>query len=256
MTRFVFFALSILLFSISTVKANESPPLLIGMPDVLPYSSPQLPHYGFYPELIEAAFTRVDISVSFVFLPFKRILKMLEAGLLVGAGSVSHKPEREAFLLYPKEPLYTDKIRVFQASTNPNRPKFRGLASLKGSTIGTFGGGFIEKELAKHKVDYESASSATQHIRMLLSGRVNFIISPELPLNYALKKDINNVAAGDILALRPAYKEDKQYLAFAKNHPDSLRVIDAFNLGLSLIKKDGTYNKIKAKYLFSNLSTE
>ncbi len=41
---------------------------------------------------------------------------------------------------------------------------------------------------------------------------------------------------------------DKHYVAFSKNYPDAIKISQEFNRGLDLVKKDGTFAKIKERY--------
>jgi len=229
-------------------NTKSKQPLIIALPDVAPYASPQLSKGGFYPELIRAAFERVNYQVEIRFLPFKRILRMLTEGQIAGAGMVSYKAEREAFLIYPKIALYEDKLRVYGLKKGAFIEPFSGLESLKGYTVGAYQGGFVEKELAKLKISYESTASIAQNVHMLIAGRVDFITTPELSLNYLLNNELKDFA-DQVIGLDPPFKSDKHFLVTSKKYPESKTIMDDFNRGLALIKADGRYDEIRQNYL-------
>ncbi len=239
------FLISSMSFAANT-KSKQ--PLIIALPDVAPYASAQLANGGFYPELIRTAFERVDYQVEIRFLPFKRILRMLTEGQIAGAGMVSYKAEREAFLIYPKIALYEDKLRVYGLKKGAFIEHFSGLESLKGYTVGAYQGGFVEKELAKLKISYESTASIAQNVHMLIAGRVDFIASPELPLSYVLNNELDRRVADKVIRLDPPFKLDKHYLAFSKFFPNTIKISADFSRGLTLIKAEGTFDKIKKRY--------
>lgn len=238
-------------FFFNESKAKQIKKLLvIGAPEAKPYASENLPNGGFYPELIREIFHRT-YNIEINYLPFKRIIGMLKLGTLAGSAIVSYKEDRARFLYYPKNELYCDKLVVYGLRNGKTLENFTGLASLRGSVIGTFRGGFIEKELAVIDVAYESVNTNEQNIKKLLLGRVDFIISPEMILRYLLKNYFSANEWIRIIGYDPPYKLDKHYVAFSKAFPSALEISKEFDRGLALIKKDGRFDKIKAKYNFS-----
>ncbi len=222
--------------------------LVIAFPETKPYASEDLPNGGFYPELIREIFHRMEYDIEIIFLPFKRIIVMLENGLLAGSAMVSYKEDRTRYLIYPENELYAVNIIVFGLKNGKTLNKFVGLESLKGSTIGTFRGGFIEKELDAIGVEYESVGTVEQSIKMLLVGRVDFIITIEMTMEYLLKQQFSADEQTAIIGYDPPYKLDKHYVAFSKAFPNALEISKDFTHGLHLIQEDGTFDKIKLKY--------
>ncbi|MCP4671832.1 MAG: transporter substrate-binding domain-containing protein [Desulfobacula sp.] len=222
--------------------------LVIGTPTAEPFAGEDLEKGGFYPELIKEIFHRTGYEVKVKFLPFKRILQMLEQGTLTGAALVSYKKDRTRFLIYPENELYVDNLKVFGLKGGKTLEKFTGPESLQGSIVGTFRGGFVEKELAGIGVTYESVSTNQQNIRKLLLGRVDFIILPEMPLKYLLKQQFTLDEQTRIIGYDPPYKVDKHFVAFSKAFPNALEISKDFTHGLYLIQEDGTFDRIKAKY--------
>ncbi len=141
--------------------------LVIGIPEEIPYASEDLPNGGLNPELIKEIFHRMECDIKIKFLPFKRIILMLEKGTLTGAAQVSYKEDRTRFLIYPENELYADTIKVFGLKNGKILEKYTGLKDLRGSTVGTFRGGFIESDLAAIQVKYESANTTKQNIKKL-----------------------------------------------------------------------------------------
>lgn len=232
----------------ATIQVSKQ--LTIGVPEAAPFASPNLANGGFYPELVQAIANKVGYDVKIIFLPFKRILRMLKAGSLSGAALVSYKAERTHFLIYPKNELYLDKIKIFGLKNGTTLEQFTNLSSLKGSTVGTFRGGFIESELLKHGIAYEPVSTVNQNIQKLLFGRVDYVLSPEIVFEYQLKQQFSLHDQQRIISYNPAYKVDKHYLTFSRAIPNAEEITDIFAHGLALIHADGTFDKIKEKYDF------
>ncbi len=241
----------LLLFFNGTKAEQLKRRLVIGTPKSDPFASEDIPNGGFYPELIKEIFHQMKYDVEIRFLPFKRIILMLENGTIAGSALVSYQEARTRFLIYPEKALYTDKLKIFGLKTGLTMAKFVGLENLKGSTVGTFRGGFVEKELAKIGVRYEPVATHEQNIGKLLSGRIDYIIAPEVTLKYLIKQQVSVDNQAKIIGYDPPYKEDKHYVAFSKAYPNALEISKDFTQGLYLIQENGTFDKIKAKYIFS-----
>ncbi len=241
-----------LLFFLSRAEAEQiKGQIVIGAPESKPFAGEVLPSGGFYPELIKEIFHRMKYDVKISFLPFKRIIMMLEDGTLAGSALISYQKDRTRFLIYPENALYVDKIKIFGLKTGKTLEKFAGLESLRSSVVGTFRGGFVEQKLSVIGVKYEAVDAHEQNIGKLLLGRIDFIICPEMTLQYLLKHQFSADEQAAVVGYDPPYTLDKHYVAFSKAFPGASEISKDFTRGLHLIQEDGTFDKIKAKYVFS-----
>ncbi len=236
-------------FPINFISAQSlNSPLLIAFPEAKPYASSELVNNGFYPELIIEVFNRLNYDIEIIFLPFKRILRMLKEGTLAGAGLVSYDKNREAYLIYPDQPLYIDNINLMGLKEGGKISPFEGIKSLKGVSVGVFRGSQIESELIKNDVDYEPVETIEMSLRMLLANRIDFVISPEVMSKYLLKNRFNRSENNLIEYYQRPLKYDRHFLTFSKKMPNVKAVSFNFDRTLLSLKADGTYKKIKDKY--------
>ncbi len=247
------FALSLIfmaLFVNGVLGETSKGHIVIGTTEAMPLSGITMVNGGFYPELIKALFQRVGYTTEIKFYPFLRLMVMLKTGTIAGAATVSFRDERTRFLYYPDE-LYAIKLKVFGTKNGELLDKFTSLTDLKGYKVGTLRGSFIEKELVKYGIEFDPVSSFEQNLSKVLNKRVDFILGPEIIIRYILKNNFSVSEQNMIITYDPPYKIDKHYVAFSKKYPGAQNLVKAFNLGLQLIKDDGTYDKINARYMIS-----
>ena len=145
---------------------------------------------GLAVELVMQSAAQLGIDVKLRRMPVKRILHLLENGLLDGAIGYSYTPDRAEFLMYPRtitgvadesKQLYTLEYYLF------SRPDFgpqglgNGLAGLAQYRLGVAGGSSIAQVLDAQGIRYEAARTPEQDLAKLLSRRLDLVLGPNEP---------------------------------------------------------------------------
>ena len=145
---------------------------------------------GLAVELVMQSAAQLGIDVKLRRMPVKRILHLLEHGLLDGAIGYSYTLERAEFLMYPRtitgvadesKRLYTLEYYLF------SRPDFvpqglgNGLAGLGQYRLGVAGGSSIAQVLDAQGIRYEAARTPEQDLAKLLSRRLDLVLGPDEP---------------------------------------------------------------------------
>ena len=145
---------------------------------------------GLAVELVMQSAAQLGIDVKLRRMPVKRILHLLENGLLDGAIGYSYTPDRAEFLMYPRtitgvadesKQLYTLEYYLF------SRPDFvpqglgNGLAGLAQYRLGVAGGSSIAQVLDAQGIRYEAARTPEQDLAKLLSNRLDLVVGPDEP---------------------------------------------------------------------------
>ena len=145
---------------------------------------------GLAVELVMQSAAHLGIDVTLRRMPVKRILHLLENGLLDGAIGYSYTPDRAEFLMYPRtitgvadesKQLYTLEYYLF------SRPDFvpqglgNGLAGLAQYRLGVAGGSSIAQVLDAQGIRYEAARTPEQDLAKLLSRRLDLVLGPNEP---------------------------------------------------------------------------
>ena len=93
--------------------------------------------------------------------------------------------------------------------------------------------------------------------RKLLAKRLDFVAMSKIPALYLIKNNQHLFGAAGLITFHtPPLKENPIHLIGHKNMDDSLNIINEFNKGLELLKKDGSYNAIKKEFGFTLPKTD
>ncbi len=190
--------LSLLLLGVSTDAAEVT--LAYGEYPFAPYQMGKGPQPANPPglaiELVMQSAAALDIDVTLRRMPVKRILHLLENGLLDGAIGYSYTTDRADFLIYPRtttgdvdesKQLYTLEYYLF------SRPDFvpqglgNGLAGLAQYRLGVASGTSLAQVLDSQGIRYEAARTQEQDLAKLLSGRLDLILGPDEPTSQLIK---------------------------------------------------------------------
>lgn len=173
--------------------------------------------------------------------PFPRVMSAAQSGDIDMVATLKKTPEREAFLLFPKTPAYTNPVAVFTAKEHSF--EFKGRSDLVGLRGGitrsnVFGDGF--DEYMKQNLSIEEANSPENNFSKLGAGRLDYFITGYYAgMAHLLKR-------GDeerFEAKQPFLVESVNYLALTrKGHcADKLDAIDA---RLAVLKKSGAVDEL------------
>jgi polar amino acid transport system substrate-binding protein len=181
---------------------------------------------GVSVDYIEKVFKKIKKTVKVVPMPWDRCLHENQNGSVNGVFSVSHKDEREKYLIYPDEPLYEVSyvIAILNNSDKPwnvslwdNKKDINVLPKPIASPQGYSVTAALKKINAK--IIDDTATSDKTNFEKLRLGRVgSIVISPEV-LSLFIKE--SNME-GKVTVLQPAYKEPKKYyVAISKRYKGS-----------------------------------
>lgn len=212
-----------------------------------PFVDPEHPKGGFAPELITAAFNAADIDTKIVYQPWARMhFSVIEGSYPVSIGSLSSvKEELRDKVQFV---LIVEVRRVFFYNTKrfPKGIQFKSLEDLQRYKILTLIGGGPTQILKEAGIQIYEISQLDQGFDMLELGRGDLLttleltglkrlqqMSPEKQTAYAFTRPYSVAQAG---------------LFFSKAHQDGMFFYNKFSAGLTLIKDNGTYNRILKKH--------
>jgi len=197
-------------------------------------------------EIVLAAFEKVGVkNVKVEMFPWKRCVAMAQNKEVTAIFSLGKNPEREEYLYFPKEPINLSE-NVFFYRKGENFKYNNNLEDLKGLTIGVtagynYGKEFMESPLFKLEATIKDELS----FKKLVNNRIDMFVCDKLVAIYLLKSlDLIN----QVDYLPTPLSKINMFLGFSKTEK-SKELLEKFEKGLSIIKKDGTYDKIMSKYL-------
>ncbi|KLN61815.1 hypothetical protein WH96_05875 [Kiloniella spongiae] len=197
---------------------------------------------GFDVEVVIEAFRRVSINAKVEFMPWSRILLRTEQGKTAAALSCAKDPSRDHYIFYSKPISHMTNSYIAKQDYQGEIP--RTLRDGIGKKIVVVSGYVNELELKKAEVPYHPVLNDHAALNILLKRNIDFF--------YSGREFIKYITAGKSTGSELRYFDMPDrvplHLCFSKNWPASKFILAKFNKGLAVIKSDGTYDKIHAKY--------
>jgi polar amino acid transport system substrate-binding protein len=200
---------------------------------------------GLYPDLVRAVLTRAGVSVEIKALPWARAVLMGEKGE-AGVGGIYKNLKRLETFDY-SDSLFDEHMVVYVRKGNAF--SFNGLDDLKGKQVGVNRGWSYGEAFDKAKADgifkANDAADNVANFKKLIFGRIDCFVADELSAlmiirNHDLANQVERLA--NPLAVTPAY------VVFAKE-TGRKNLIDKFNVVLTEMKQDGSYQKLVEKFI-------
>lgn len=239
----------LLLTAPSVVWAACSKPLTVGWESWKPFmyvgENGQLT--GLDIELIQAVAKRMDCTLRFVEMPFKRHMLELENGRIDLATSVQFTAERERYALYSK-PYRESQMRLAMLSGEVANYPLTQLEQLRdrslrlGITRGYFYGPGVEALIADPgQLTIEDAISDKVNLAKLEAGRIDgFFVDPIVLASLA-------PAAGRI-ELHPLAVHSSSFHFIASSESVSVQLMQAFDEALAQLQASGELQAIVGRY--------
>lgn len=197
---------------------------------------------GFDIEVVRAAAEKSGMDVKFLNTPWEGIFNSLGQGdrdLLVSSITITDERKQTMDFSMP----YFDAQQLIAVKKDSKIAKFDDLKNLKvGVQNGTTGDEVITKLQGKDSVNVKRFESTPLALKELEGGGVDAVVAD----NGVVVHYVNNNANAQFKTISDKSFAAEQYgIAVKKGNAELLEKI---NKGLAIIKTDGTYDKIFAKY--------
>lgn len=238
----VFFA-AVLAIALVRAAAAAETVVIAAEDDWAPYSSMSADRSGvegLAPDLVRAAFKTQGVDVSFLTLPFARCMFYAQEGKVAGCFNATITDGNRDAYHWHATPLFHEGLAIFGRAESTDQ----GLREkdLEGKTVGvTIGYTYPTSFLKNDRITKVNTSSDANLLRMLVAGRVDYILLNTMPGYYRIRKD--PTVQGRI-KLVGTIRLDGFWVAFSRQHPEGRRLADVLEKGLNQIKADGTYDQL------------
>lgn len=234
-------AIFIVIYSSITLQAGsaETRTAILGVFPWEPYVSEKKDDHGMFTEIVVSALKAVGYDTTIKGYQFGRIMHYLESGDIDLSPAISPTDERKKFIdftssIYDVDMVFIYKKRSFQGSS---------IDDLKGRTGGVMTGTFWEDVLNRSGIKYETVTSQEQNVQKLITGRVDFVCMPKTIAQRIIIQLGDDPNSYEYLL----YKREGQPVGISKK--TKLRDLKTdFEKGLTIIKHNGTYDKIVSRY--------
>lgn len=199
---------------------------------------------GFAVDLVRAAWQAAGLEVELVPLPYARCMREVEAGKLAGCFDTLRDARTEDKYLWHKYHLFRARIGIYGRSDGPADPV--NVQALRGKRVGVtngydYGTAFDGDPAMLRDV----AASDLTSLRKLVAGRVDYALVYD---RVATEIAANNPTLSRSFRLRGVLLEPSLYLSFSKKYPNVGPLIARFDAGLDVIRKNGEYARIEARW--------
>lgn len=206
---------------------------------------------GLGREILDECLKNQKRTLEFKFYPIARMFEYLKNGKL-DLNILSHVAERESYVQYGKEVVFSESYHAFAPSSKKFSAKQQEdldtlrMGHLVGLTTTQAFDAYVEKR--KQKKSLTSVMTPEAGFDMLLSGRIDVFVETRETFLW-LKKE--NPRLGNIVELELPIKDADYFVAQSKLSPrfaDKPLYVESIDTCLRQMKKDGSYDKILARY--------
>ncbi len=200
---------------------------------------------GFAEDLIKAAFGAVHVEVKFDSMPYARCMAMAKAGDLLACFDTARNSLLDASFLWPAQPMYVAHCNIYARAGSTES----GLstADLEGKEVAvTNNYEYGEQFDTDPKILRSVSNQDVQGFRKLKVGRVKYMVAYDKVAN-SLFAQYREQFAGQFKVVGQTGSPGL-YLAFSKKFPGAQRLVNEFDTGLAIIRRDGSYKLIEEKW--------
>jgi polar amino acid transport system substrate-binding protein len=224
--------------------------ITFSLPPFMVLSDDEAP--GFNVEILRQVFAAMGREASFEELPLSRAWATASSGERDGMVGVVRTSEREAFCLFPDEPLTQERWVFFVRTADAGRLKFSSFEDLVGHDIavtGPVGGVYVPPDLWKflqeHHNNMVNTTDPPMVFRMLQAGRVDYAI---VNLTVGAWEIAAMGLSGQIEPLLSrSVMEGGYHVCFSKARVDPA-FVDAFSRALRQFKQTEAFQALYHKY--------
>ena len=204
---------------------------------------------GIDTDAIAEAGKRVGIHIVFKVLPWVRLEKEIEKGMHSAvdcAFAYTLTDARKHTMDFTTVPIKLSVLSIY--ARKDAFPLYKGLDDFKGKTLGIRRGfklpAALQTMVAKGELSIDEVDLDPQNFQKLRHGRIDGVLSNQDVASTLLKQ----TADGGVVELSPPVQTIATYVVLnkAKNLSALLPRLDK---GIADINADGSYKRIKAKYL-------
>ena len=248
----------VFLLVVGTLFAQERPFIWADDEDYCPaiYRGANGRPAGIFNDILTEAFKRLGIPLKKGVYPWKRAQKLVKEGKADGMVTIYTK-ERQKFMVASK-PIWYIKETIFFRRDNPKACKMLKINSFDDMrdfvVVETMGSGWSKEQFKKHGIkNVVWVPTVDSAFNLLAKGRADLYMMFDLnAYNKLLKRQQEGGALQkgyqEIIAIAPPFTALPFSLLIRRDSP-YVNIIEKFNQVIEQMKKDGTYQKIKKRYL-------
>lgn len=195
---------------------------------------------GLSHDLINRAFSLMNMSVDTVVVPYARGVVMADRGLVDAVFNLQKEQSTVDRFIFGSQPLFSTTASFYQNNAHPIAAHTKWNIA-KNTTVGIIEGYEYGDELAKlTHLKLIKVRNHNQLINLLLLNRLDAVIM----YDQVAKQYLTEMGVSDVISKSVHNHTGELYLAFSKHNPNAKQLADKLDQGLKALKQDGSYDKI------------
>ncbi|MDX1342604.1 MAG: transporter substrate-binding domain-containing protein [Reinekea sp.] len=242
----------------STISLSRAQVLNVAVGEFHPLAINNIENNGVVLELVKSAFKAEGYEVAYTFMPWARVDFFSKQGGFDAVCCWFYQEERASKALY-SDVVFSYSIHFYHLKSLDF--DWKKINDLKGYKIGatrsyTYTREFSEAE-KNGTLDVTRQESDLQNFKMLATSRIDIFPVNSLEASYFLEKLSREFNTKRIVHHpKPLVDDEDLSVLFPATQKASEQLIEAFNRGLSSIKKSGEYDRIVQQFLTEHTNVE
>lgn len=225
--------------------AEERIPLATG--EWEPFTSSEIEGYGFFSEIVTAAFKEADIDITYNFYPWKRCAAYVKSGDVFAAFPYSITNQRKNYASFSDPVSETTTVFFYNRKKHNNPIEYDNIVELKQYTIVGVLGYYYADVFKKANLDVMYVTTEKKALELIYHERYDIF-----PLsNYVGWNLIKNLYPKDyhsFTTCKTPLDTTTLHLMVSKKYPNYKSLIKKFNAALIRVKKKGIYQEILSRH--------
>lgn len=245
-TQTLLLALLALLFCSPALAADK---VILVTNTYEPYVFTEGDRPGLFSEVVTAAFEAVGVEVVIQFRPWKRCEMLVREGRVFGAYPYSDTPQHYSYAWHSNT-IWRDRSVFFYKRSRFKHYDFTSFEAMKELRIaGTVGNAYVET-FQKAGLTLDMATTEKSGIMKIWESRADLFAEEEAVGRALIAKHFPDSQA--LFGVTPtAWRTTSLSIMVSKKFPGSKELMNRFNKGLQIIRSNGVYDRITAKYIDS-----
>ncbi len=197
-------------------------------------------------DIVDLAFAKVEYTVIWKILPWKRATKYAEMGVVDAVGCLWYNEERAQMFHISESTGVANELVLFKRKSD--NITFDGdFTKLRRYTFGTVSGFSYPDSFLNAGLKLDYVIDDKQNLKKILVGRIDLILNDKIQVLTLIKENMPD-KLDQFEILKPSVRESILYVGFSRKVVDGVIFKKDFNKALHLIKTSGEIKAIKSRY--------
>ena len=237
----------IIIFLVLFVSSFSKEKVIFVTGDYFPYTSRSKVNKGSLIEILEEVGKRLDLDLVINFYPWKRCEELVKNGEAFATLPYIITEERSKIFDFSVS-LIESEGKLFYMKDKLKNPTWTDYNSLNKYTIGGTLGYWYESVFRLNGLEADYSPTDEIALKKLYMGRIEILAQDDV-VGWALIKKFYPQEVDKFDTMKKSLNQNSLHLMVSRKYPNANSLKHRINLSIEEMKKDGTFDKIIAKYI-------